>query len=204
EVPDGRGRALGALCLLALAVHGLLLLMQLPASAYGANTHMFFASNYAQHWFNPWNEKWYGGFSQTTYPPLAHQWIALFSHIMGLPLAYMFVQLLVVLLIPVGVFRYARLWVDERAASYAAIGSIFLGSLALLVYQSGQLPTTFAAALTLNALPYFYAWMRYARFSALLKGIAIGATAAVAHHATLLFGSGLFAFPVVWLALMER
>ena len=31
-----------------------------------------------------------------------------------------------------------------------------------------------------------------------------GATAAVAHHATLLFGSGLFAFPVIWLALMER
>jgi hypothetical protein len=46
--------------------------------------------------------------------------------------------------------------------------------------------------------------MRYARFSALVKGIVIGATAAVAHHATLLFGSGLFAFPVIWLALMER
>src|SRR5213075_3219862 len=74
----------------------------------------------------------------------------------------------------------------------------------MLVYQSGQLPTTFAAALTLNALPYFYGWMRYARFSSLLKGIAIGATAAVAHHATLLFGSVLFAFPVIWLALMER
>src|SRR5439155_5456741 len=101
-------------------------------------------------------------------------------------------------------YRFAKLWVSDRAASYAAIGSIFLGSLAMLVYQSGQLPTTFAAALTLNALPYSNAWMRYARFSALLKGIAIGATAAVAHHATLLFGSVLFAFPVIWLALSER
>src|SRR3954451_15608875 len=116
----------------------------------------------------------------------------------------MFVQLVGIVLLVIGVYRFAKLWVTERAASYAAIGSIFLGSLAMLVYQSGQLPTTFAAALTLNALPYFYAWMRYARFSALLKGIVIGATAAVAHHATLLFGSGLFAFPVIWLALMER
>src|SRR3954468_12220442 len=75
---NARVLTLGAIVLLALAVHGPLLLMQLPASSYDANTHMFFASNYAQHWFNPWNDKWYGGFSQTTYPPLAHQWIALF------------------------------------------------------------------------------------------------------------------------------
>ena len=33
-----------------------------------------------------------------------------------------------------------RLWVDEVSASYAALGSVFLGSLAMLVYQSGQLP----------------------------------------------------------------
>lgn len=199
-VATGRVLTLGAIVLLALAVHGPLLLMQLPVSSYDANTHMFFASHYAGHWFDPWNDKWYGGFSQTTYPPLAHQWIALFSHVLGLPLAYMFVQLLVVLLLPVGVFRYARLWVDERSASYAAIGSIFLGSLALLVYQSGQLPTTFAAALTLNALPFFYSWARDARFSALLKGVAISVAAAAVHHVTMIFGMALFAWPVLWLA----
>ena len=199
-VSTGRALTLGAIILLALAVHGPLLLMQLPVTSYDANTHMFFASHYAGHWFNPWNEKWYGGFSQTTYPPLAHQWIALFSHVLGLPLAYMFVQLCVVLLLPVGVFRYARLWVDERSASYAAIGSIFLGSLALLVYQSGQLPTTFAAALTLNALPFFYDWARDARFSALLKGVAISVAAAAVHHVTMIFGMALFAWPVLWLA----
>ena len=52
-------------------------------------------------------------FPQTTYPPLTHQWIALFSHIMGLEMAYMFVQLIAILLLPVGMYRYARLWVDE-------------------------------------------------------------------------------------------
>ena len=91
-----------AIVLLALAVHGPLLLMQLPANSYDANTHIFFAGHYANHWFNPWNEKWFAGMSQTTYPPLTHQWIALFSHIMGLTGAYMLVQLIVILLLPVG------------------------------------------------------------------------------------------------------
>ena len=85
--------------------------------------------------------KWFGGFSQTTYPPLTHQWIALFSHIMGLQMAYMFVQLIAILLLPIGMYRYARIWVDEVSASYAALGSVFLGSLGMLVYQSGQMPT---------------------------------------------------------------
>ncbi len=196
--------SLSAILLIALAAHGPLLLMQLPAGSYDANTHIFFAAHYAHHWFNPWNVKWFGGFSQTTYPPLAHQWIALFSHVMGLDMAYMFVQLLAILLLPIGMYRYAALWVDEISASYAALGSVFLGSLAMLVYQSGQLPTTAAAALTLNALPYFYAWLRRGRFIALLKGIAIGLTAAAVHHVTLLFGAIFFAIPVFVLAFLDR
>ncbi len=60
-----------AIVLLALAIHGPLLVMELPATtSYDANLHIFFASHYAHHWFDPWNEKWFGGFSQTTYPPL--------------------------------------------------------------------------------------------------------------------------------------
>ena len=199
-----RAIPLAAILLIALAVHGPLLLMQLPAGSYDANSHMFFAAHYAHHWFNPWNVKWFGGFSQTTYPPLTHQWIALFSHVMGLQMAYMFVQFVAILLLPIGMYRYAALWVDEVSASYAALGSVFLGSLAMLVYQSGQLPTTAAAALTLNALPFFYTWLRRARFSSLLKGVAIGWAAAAAHHVTLLFGAVLFAIPVFVLALLDR
>ncbi len=199
-----RAIPIAAIVLLTLAVHGPLLMMQLPSNSYDANTHMFFASHYAHHWFNPWNEKWYGGFSQTTYPPLTHQWIAVFSNLVGLTTAYMIVQLIAVLLLPVGVYRYARLWVSERAASYAAVASIFLGSLAMLVYQSGQLPTTTAAALTLNALPYFYDWSRSGRFIAFLKGLAVSLAAAAAHHVTFLFGAVLFAIPVFVLAILDR
>ena len=39
-----RAIPLSAILLIALAVHGPLLLMQLPAGSYDANTHMFFAA----------------------------------------------------------------------------------------------------------------------------------------------------------------
>ena len=190
--------------LIALAIHGPLLLMQVPNDSYDANLHKFFASHYAQHWFNPWNEKQFTGFSQTTYPPLVHQWIALFSQLIGLNLSYMLVQLIAILLLPVGTYRYARIWVDERSASYAALGSILLGALAFLVYEAGQLPTTLSASLYLLTLPYFYDWLRDARFSALLKGFFLTLAAASAHHVTLIFGSVLFALPVFATAIMDR
>ena len=81
-----RAVPLSWIVLLAILVHGPLLLMQIPNDSYDAYLHQFFAAHYAQHWFSPWNEKWFTGFSQTTYPPLEQQWIALFSHIMGLRL----------------------------------------------------------------------------------------------------------------------
>jgi hypothetical protein len=192
-----------AIVLVALAVHGPLLLMQLPSGSFDANFHIFLASHYAHHWFNPWNEKWFAGFSQTTYPPLTHQWIALVSTVAGLKMAYMLVQLVGVLLLPVGVFRFARIWVDERSASYAALGSIFLGALAFLIYQAGQLATITSAALYLNALPYFYDWSSQGSGRALIKGVAVSWAAAAAHHVTLIFGTVLFAGPVLWLICMD-
>ncbi len=192
-----------AIVLVALAVHGPLLLMQLPSNSFDANFHIFFASHYAHHWFNPWNEKWFAGFSQTTYPPLTHQWIALLSNVVGLKMGYMLVQLIAILLLPVGVYRFARIWVEDRAASYAALGSIFLGALAFLAYQAGQLATIASAALYLNALPYFYEWMTEASGRSLIKGIVVGLTAAAAHHVTLIFGVVLFAGPVLWTAILD-
>jgi hypothetical protein len=192
-----------AIVLVALAVHGPLLLMQLPSGSFDANFHIFLASHYVHHWFNPWNEKWFAGFSQTTYPPLTHQWIALVSAVSGLKMGYMLVQLVAILMLPVGVFRFARIWVDERAASYAALGSIFLGALAFLTYQAGQLATITSAALYLNALPYFFEWSVRGSGRALIKGIAVALAAAAAHHVTLIFGTVLFAGPVLWIALVD-
>ncbi len=188
----------------ALVVHVPLLAMKLPLKSYDANFHIFFASHYLHHWFNPWNPKWYAGFSQTTYPPLPQQWVAVVSHILGLELAYMAVQLAALLLLIVGVYRFSLLWVSPRAASYAALATVFLGSESFLIYSAGQLGTTSAAPLYLNALPYLFNWIRYGKGKSLLKASVLFTAAAAAHHATLLFGSFFFALPVLALVFLDR
>jgi hypothetical protein len=190
--------------LAALVVHLPLLLMKLPLKSYDANFHIFFASHYLHNWFDPWNPKWYAGFSQTTYPPLPQQWLALMSRLIGLDMGYMVVQFVAILLLALGVYRFSLLWVDRRAASFAALASVFLGSECFLVYSAGQLSTTFAAPLYLNALPYLFQWVRHGKWRSFLKGGALFVAAAAAHHATLLFGSLLFALPVLALVILER
>lgn len=202
--PAPRPIPLTWIVLVAFAVHAPLLLMKLPLKSYDTNFHIFFASHYVHHWFEPWNPKWYAGFSQTTYPPLPQQWLALISHVVGLDMAYMLVQFVAILLLGVGVYRFALLWVDRRSAALAALASVFLGSESFLVYSAGQLSTTFAAPLYLNSLPYLYEWVRRGSWRSFFKGIALSAAAAAAHHATLLFGSLLFALPVLGLAALDR
>jgi hypothetical protein len=192
------------LLLVATAVHLPLLMMQLPLKSYDTNFHIFFASHYVHHWFDPWNPKWYAGFSQTTYPPLPQQWTAVLSWLFGLNMAYMVVQFAAVLLLVVGVYRFAKLWVSPRAASFAALACIFLGSESFLVYNAGQLGTTCAAPLYLLALPYMFEWIRRGSGRALLKASVLFAAAAAAHHATLLFGSFFFAIPVLALVMLDR
>lgn len=194
---------LSLILLLATAVHLPLMLMKLPLKSYDTNFHIFFASHYLHHWFNPWNVKWYAGFSQATYPPLPQQWIAVISPIFGLEMGYMVVQFVAILLLVVGVYRFSRLWVSPRAASFAALATVFLGSESFLVYSAGQLATTSAAPLYLNALPYMYLWVRRGGWRPFLKATALFAAAAAAHHATLLFGSFFFALPVLALAFLD-
>jgi hypothetical protein len=102
------------------------------------------------------------------------------------------------------VYRFSKLWVNERAASFAALASVFLGSESFLVYSAGQLSTTTAAPLYLNALPYLYEWVRHGKWRSFVKGTALFTAAAAAHHATLLFGSMFFAVPVLALVFLER
>jgi hypothetical protein len=192
------------LLMAAVAVHLPLLLMKLPLKSYDTNFHIFFASHYLHHWFDPWNAKWYAGFSQTTYPPLPQQWVAFVSHAVGLDLAYMVVQLAAILLLVVGVYRFSRLWVSPRAASIAALASVFLGSESFLVYSAGQLGTTAAAPIYLNALPFLFEWIRRGSWRSFAKASILFTAAAAAHHATLLFGSFFFALPVLALALIDR
>lgn len=203
-VPSSRPIPLTLILMAVVAVHLPLLLMQLPLKSYDTNFHIFFASHYVHHWFDPWNPKWYAGFSQTTYPPLPQQWVAVVSHLVGLDMAYMVVQFTAILLLAVGVYRFAALWVNARAASYAALASVFLGAESFLVYNAGQLGTTSAAPIYLNALPFLFEWVRHGSWRSFLKASVLFAAAAAAHHATLLFGSFFFALPVLGLVFLDR
>ena len=203
-VPSTRPIPISLILMAVVAVHLPLLLMKLPLKSYDTNFHIFFASHYVQHWFNPWNPKWYAGFSQTTYPPLPQQWVALMSRILGLDMAYMAVQFAAIMLLALGVYRFSRLWVSARAASFAALASVFLGSESFLVYSAGQLGTTCAAPIYLNALPFLFEWIRYGKWRSFLKASALFTAAAAAHHATLLFGSIFFAVPVLALVILDR
>jgi len=187
-----------------VVVHLPLLLMELPLKSYDTNFHILFASHYVHQWFDPWNSKWYAGFSQTTYPPLTQQWVALVSKVLGLDMAYMAVQFAAILLLVVGVYRFSLLWVSPRAASIAALASVFLGSESFLIYSAGQLGTTCAAPIYLNALPFLFEWVRRGKWRSFLKATVLFSAAAAAHHATLLFGSILFAVPVLALVLLDR
>ncbi|HET6934960.1 MAG TPA: hypothetical protein VFI72_08975 [Candidatus Angelobacter sp.] len=202
--PSTRPIPMSLILLTAMVVHLPLLMMQLPLKSYDTNFHIFFASHYVHHWFDPWNPKWYAGFSQTTYPPLPQQWTAILSWLFGLNMAYMAVQFAAILLLVVGVYRFAALWVSPRAASFAALACVFLGSESFLVYSAGQLGTTCAAPLYLNALPFMFEWVRRGRGRNLLKASVLFTAAAAAHHATLLFGSFFFALPVLALVMLDR
>src|SRR5215469_2964122 len=203
-VPSSRPIPMNLILMAAVGIHLPLLLMKLPLKSFDTNFHIFFASHYLHHWFDPWNPKWYAGFSQTTYPPLPQQWVAVASHVFGLDMAYMVVQFVAILLLAVGVYRFSLLWVSPRAASFAALASVFLGSESFLVYSAGQLGTTSAAPLYLNALPFLFEWIRFGSWRSFLKATVLFAAAAAAHHATLLFGSILFAVPILALAFIDR
>src|SRR5258706_11803549 len=113
--------------------------------------------------------------------------MALLSHFVGLPMSYVLVQLAAVLLLPVGVYRYAKIWVGERGASYAALASVFLGSLSMLLYQAGQLSTTTAAPLFLLAVTYLYGWALAGANPSLFKSLALYVGLAAGHHLTFIF-----------------
>jgi hypothetical protein len=119
-------------------------------------------------------------------------------------MAYMAVQLAAILLLVVGVYRFSLLWISPRAASIAALASVFLGSESFLVYSAGQLGTTCAAPIYLNALPFLFEWVRHGKWRSFLKASVLFTAAAAAHHATLLFGSIFFAVPVLALVILDR
>lgn len=187
---------LAALCL-AFVYHGALLLTGTYKRSYDAYVHIFFADHYARSWFDNWDSRWYTGFTVTSYPPGAQQSIALLSKVVGLLDGFVIVQLFAILLVTVGVYRFARLWVDDEAAGYAALVAVFSSSIAETVHVFGQLPTMFSLGFLLNALPWLKRWLERGRWRDLAAALIMFAACTAGHHVTTLFGSIFFAGPVI-------
>lgn len=189
----------------ALAIHGGLALYGSYANTYDAYIHIFFADHWQRAWFDPWEPRWYTGFTMTSYPPLSHQSVALLAFVTGgLRTAFVCVQTAALLGLTVGMYRFARLWVDEEAAQWAALWLVLASALAETVHVFGQLPTVVSLCFLLNALPYVYRWVRSGRYRDLIRGWAlIGATTG-AHHVTTLFGAVFIMAPVILLALLQQ
>ena len=179
----------------ALLFHGGLLPFT-HGNTYDAFIHMFFADSYHRSWFDTWEPRWYTGFSTTSYPPGTHMAIAALMDVMPLRAAFVVVQLTGLFLLTIGIYRFSLLWVQPRAAGYAAIGLVLASSISETIHLFGQLPTIFSLGIFLNGTPFVYRWIVFGRVSNLLAAVIFTAATTAAHHVTTIFGSVLFVVPL--------
>jgi hypothetical protein len=190
--------------LIVVVFHGGLLLQGSYQRTYDAWVHIFFGDHYRRWWWSSWDPRWYTGFSTVSYPPGTHQSIGLLSHVFGLRSGFVIVQFLALCNLTIGVYRWSRLWVSNRAAGWAAILLSLSPAISETVHVFGQLPTTFALGFLLQSLPFAYRWVRDGSLRSLLAGIACTAACTAGHHVTTLFGAVFFVGPVLVLAIAKR
>ena len=188
---------------LALAYHGALLFYTFRRT-YDAFVHIFFADHYARSWFDPWDYRWYTGFTLTSYPPGSQQTIALLSNVVGLENGFVIAQTFAILMVTFGIYRFSKIWVSEEAAGYAALLTVFSSSITETMHVFGQLPTTFSLGFLLNAIPYVYRWLDEGDWKLLLTAWVMNAATTAGHHVTTLFGAVFFIAPVMLLAIVEK
>lgn len=189
--------------LLALMFHGALLPFTY-GQTYDSYIHMFFGNHYLTSWFDPWETRWYTGFTVTAYPPGSHQALGILMRFMDMRIAFIILQLLAIGILIIGVFRFSRLWVNEKAASYAAMLCVFSTSISETLHIFGQLPTLLSIALFLNAIPHISSWIEYGRKRDFALGLILTAATTSVHHVTPLFGTVFFVAPIGIAALLAN
>lgn len=184
--------------------HASLLLAGSYRGTYDAYVHIFFGDHYARAWWNLWEPRWYTGFTVVSYPPLTHQLIAIISKFSSLPTGFVVVMITATVLNTLGIYRFSRLWVGHRPASYAALLAVFSSSIAETVHVFGQLPTMFVMGVMLNALPFLWAYLEKGRIRDLLRVWGLLMIAAAGHHVTTLFGMVFFSGPIIATVLLFK
>ncbi|NNF81206.1 MAG: hypothetical protein HKM99_00535 [Flavobacteriaceae bacterium] len=201
---DKTNKYLVAAILLGLAFHGASIFFTLETT-YDALIHLFFADHYANSWFEPWNFKWYTGFTVMSYPPLVHQAIAVLSLIGGLKFGLFTVALIGVLLFITGVYRFALLMTSNRTvAGYAACLAVFSSSFVETLHLFGQLPSIIGISVLMHALPEIYLWLKTGRYRYLITSLSLIAVTVTSHHVTPIFGMVFFIFPLIGMVIMDH
>ena len=189
--------------LLGLAFHGTSIFFTLE-STYDSLIHLFFADHYANSWFEPWNYKWYTGFTVMSYPPLVHQSIGLLSMIGGLKFGLFAVALIAIILFITGVYRFSLLLTSNRTvAGYAAILAVFSSSFVETLHIFGQLPSIIGISVLMHALPEIYLWLKTGKLWNLATSLSLIAVTVTSHHVTPIFGMVFFIFPLIGMVIMD-
>ena len=186
-----------------LGFHGALIPFTFDRT-YDIFPHLFFADHYASQWFDHWSYLWYTGMKVTSYPPGVHQLVALLSFVFGLSVSIILVQIMTMLLLVYGIYRFSKLWVSREAACWAALFSVFLGSICEAMHVFGQLPALLSLAITLHAMPFLYYWLSRANIKYLFSSIVLLAAATSVHHVTPLFGAVFFITPIGAISLSDK
>ncbi|MCR8455767.1 MAG: 6-pyruvoyl-tetrahydropterin synthase-related protein [Candidatus Korarchaeota archaeon] len=143
---------------------------------------MFFADHYRRDWFNLWDERWYGGFSVTTYPPLTHQLTALVSFVTGVEVAYQLMSVISAMFLTYSVYLYSRIFLSNEEAQYAALVTAFLPAVGVTLNGFGQLPTVFSTAIVLMSAKSYHEYLSTCSRLSLIKVILWTVVAGLAHH----------------------
>lgn len=174
---------------------------------YDSYIHMFFGEHYNRSWFDPWEPRWYTGFTVTAYPPGSHQILGLLINFVEMKVAFIIAQLLAVVLLIIGIFRFSRLWVSAQASANAALIVTFSTSISETLHIFGQLPTTLSIALFLNATPHISAWIKDGTKREIIPALIFTAAATSVHHVTPIFGTIFFVAPLgvaAWLSELNQ
>lgn len=172
---------------------------------YDALIHLFFADHYATSWFEPWDYRWYTGFTVTGYPPLTHQCIALLSFIGGLKFGLFTFAIIAVALFITGVYRFTLLLTsNKKIAGYASLLGAFSSSFVETLHIFGQLPSIVGISILMHALPEIYLWIKTGRYRYLLTAISLISVTVTSHHVTPIFGMVFFIFPLIGMVIMDH
>ena len=196
--------ALKIAILSSLVFNAALVLSGFYLKSYDSYGHMFFADHYQKSWFNSWEPRWYMGFNVASYPPLAHQVLALLGFLTGLELAYVIITFVMMVLLPIAVFKFSKVFISEEAAGYAAIVSVFFPGILISAYGWGQFTTIFSLVITLFVVPAFQKYVTKGGLLCFVELVFLFEAAVASHHFTGLIFAPILLFATLLAILVKK